>query len=50
LFLGGWELKIEIRVRTRWEQPVTFEDACDWNKSTAPLAAQAPAHHWPAPG
>jgi CubicO group peptidase (beta-lactamase class C family) len=30
-----------------WEQPVTFEDVCDWGKSTAMLAAQAP---WWEPG
>src|SRR5262245_32769338 len=30
-----------------WEQPVTFEDVYDWDKSTAMLAAQAP---WWEPG
>ena len=30
-----------------WEQPVTFEDICDWDKATSLLAAQAP---WWEPG
>jgi CubicO group peptidase (beta-lactamase class C family) len=30
-----------------WEQPITLEDLYDWDKSTAPLAAQAP---WWEPG
>ena len=30
-----------------WEQPVTMEDLCDWDKSTSLLAAQAP---WWTPG
>src|SRR5262249_8829091 len=30
-----------------WEQPVTVDDLCDWDKSTALLAAQAP---WWEPG
>ena len=30
-----------------WEEPVTFEDICDWEKATSLLAAQAP---WWEPG
>ena len=30
-----------------WDQPVTIDDVCDWDKSTAMLAAQAP---WWEPG
>src|SRR5262249_62030117 len=30
-----------------WDQPVTFDDVYDWDKSTAILAAQAP---WGEPG
>ena len=30
-----------------WEEPVTFEDICDWDKATSLLAAQAP---WWEPG
>jgi len=48
--------KGEIKVRqllshtsgvSGWEQPVTFDDVYDWDKSTAMLAAQAP---WWEPG
>jgi CubicO group peptidase (beta-lactamase class C family) len=48
--------KAEIKVRqllshtsgvSGWDQPVTFDDVYDWDKSTAMLAAQAP---WWAPG
>ena len=30
-----------------WEEPITFEDLCDWEKATSLLAAQAP---WWEPG
>src|SRR5436190_8281080 len=48
--------KAQIKVRhllshtsgvSGWDQPVTFEDVYDWDKSTAMLAAQAP---WWEPG